>query len=269
MASIRAYVTSASATAPRDAPSTSKPRCGRPPASSFSRPGTAVLPSDSGTCRRATGTHTSASGMFSRKTQRQPGPSTSQPPRNGPTAPPMPPKPDHRPTAFARSSGWKEAWMSAREPGVSSAPPMPCRARAAISTPAFGASPHSSEAEANHMTPRTNTLRRPKRSPSEPPSRISPASVSMYAFTVHCRAARLASRSRPIRGSATLTTVESSMAMLEPSTVVSRIHLPAGEEIRTAGDSCGGTAILRSIRKGPAPWRCRAPTGVRLLDRST
>lgn len=118
-------------------------------------------PSDSGTCRRATGTHTTASGRFSRNTHRHPGPSTSQPPRNGPTAAPMPPNPDHRPTARPRSSRWKEAWMSASEPGVRSAPPTPCNARAAISTPAFGASPHSSEAAANHTTPTTNTLRRP------------------------------------------------------------------------------------------------------------
>ncbi len=124
--------------------------------------------------------------------------------------------------------------MIASEPGVSSAPPMPWRARAATSTPAFGASPHSSEATANHTTPTTKTLRRPYRSPSEPPSRISPASVSMYALTVHWRAARSASRSRPMRGRATLTTVESSRAMLEPRTVVSRIHLPWGEARRTS-----------------------------------
>ena len=49
----------------------------------------------SGTCRSATGTHTAASGRFSRNTHRQPGPSTSQPPRNGPTAAPTPPSPDH------------------------------------------------------------------------------------------------------------------------------------------------------------------------------
>ncbi|AXE87553.1 hypothetical protein C1703_21365 [Streptomyces sp. Go-475] len=95
-----------------------------------------------------------------------------------------------------------------------------------MSTCAFGAIPHSSEATANHTTPTTNTFRRPNRSPSAPPSRISPASVTMYALTVHCRAARSASRSRPMRGRATLTTVESSSAMLEPRTVVSRIHRP-------------------------------------------
>ena len=48
-----------------------------------------------------------------------------------------------------------------RLPGVSSAPPTPCRARAAISTATFGASPHSSDAIANQMVPTTNILRRP------------------------------------------------------------------------------------------------------------
>lgn len=56
---------------------------------------------------------------------------------------------------------------------------MPWSARAAMSTPAFGAIPHSSDASANHTTPTTNTRRRPNRSPSAPPSRISPARVSM------------------------------------------------------------------------------------------
>lgn len=51
--------------------------------------------------------------------------------------------------------------MIASEPGVSSAPPTPCRTRAAMSTPTFGASPHSSEAAANHTTPMTKIFRRP------------------------------------------------------------------------------------------------------------
>lgn len=98
---------------------------------------------------------------------------------NGPTAAATPPSPDQAPTARARSSGWKTAWISASEPGVSSAPPTPWSARAAISTPASGARPHSSEAAANHTTPITKTRRRPKRSPRAPPSRISDERVSM------------------------------------------------------------------------------------------
>ena len=43
----------------------------------------------------------------------------------------------------------------------------------------FGASPHSAEASANQTVPIRNTFRLPNRSPSEPPSRISPARVSV------------------------------------------------------------------------------------------
>ncbi len=147
-AAISAYVTAPRASAPSAAPAASK----RPRAR-----GSEV----SGTCRTATRTQTAATGRLIRKTQRQPGPSTSQPPTNGPTAAATPPSPDQAPTAAARSSGWKTDWISASEPGVRSAPPTPCRARAAMSTPAPGAIPHSSDARANHTTPMTKTFRRP------------------------------------------------------------------------------------------------------------
>ena len=89
-----------------------------------------------------------------------------------------PPSPDQAPMARPRSSGANDAWIIARLPGVSSAPPTPCRARAAMSSDAVGASPQSSEAMANQTTPMQNIRRRPYRSPSEPPSRISDARVS-------------------------------------------------------------------------------------------
>ena len=100
------------------------------------------------------------------------------PPTNGPIAAAMPPSPDHAPIAGDRSSGAKTPWIMARLPGVSSPPPTPCSTRATISTSAFGASPHSSEASGEPDVPTTNIRRRPYRSPSEPPSRIREASVS-------------------------------------------------------------------------------------------
>jgi len=42
-----------------------------------------------------------------------------------------------------------------------------------------GAMPHSSDAAANHATPMMKRRRRPKRSPSAPPTRISAASVNV------------------------------------------------------------------------------------------
>ena len=118
--------------------------------------------------------------------------------------------------------------MIASDPGVSSAPPMPCTTRAAISTRTFGARPHSSEAAANQVTPIRNTRRRPNRSPSEPPSRISEARLSEYPLTVHCKEAAEAWKSVPMCGSATFTTVMSMNVSAEPSTVASSTHRPAG-----------------------------------------
>ena len=87
--------------------------------------------------------------------------STNQPPRRGPTAAATPPSPDHAPTAAPRPSGSKLAWMIARLPGVSSAAPMPWKARAAINVPAEGAIPHSSDPIANQITPISKIRRRP------------------------------------------------------------------------------------------------------------
>src|SRR6185437_15223736 len=111
----------------------------------------------SGTCRSPTATTATASGRLIRKIQRQPIEPTIQPPRNGPIAPATPPSPDQAPMARGRSSGLNVDWMMASEPGVSSAPPMPCSARAAMSTPMSGATPQISEASANQITPMRNT----------------------------------------------------------------------------------------------------------------
>ncbi len=162
--SMSPYVTPASARAASAAPSTSN------------RP-VVVSSRVSGTCRTAVAITRAAMGRLIRKTQRQPAVSTSQPPSRGPIAPATPPRPDQAPTARGRSSRTKDDWMIAREPGVRSAPPMPCSARARTSVSMLGASPHRAEATANHPTPMTKILRLPYRSPRDPPSRIRPASV--------------------------------------------------------------------------------------------
>ena len=76
-----------------------------------------------------------------------------------------------------------------------------------MSTSMVGAAPHSSEAAANHTVPITKTRRRPYRSPSAPPRRISEANASRYPVSTHCNAPTPASRSSPMCGRATLTTV--------------------------------------------------------------
>ena len=115
----------------------------------------------SGTCRAEMAITTAASGRLMKKISRQDTASISHPPRNGPIAVATPPSPDHAPMAAIRSSSANEACRMARLPGVSSAPPTPCRARAAISTSTVGATPHSSDAAANQTMPMTNTFRRP------------------------------------------------------------------------------------------------------------
>jgi hypothetical protein len=115
----------------------------------------------SGTCRAEMASTAAASGRLMKNTSRQDTAPISHPPRNGPIAVARPPRPDHAPMAAARSSRANEACKMARLPGVSSAPPTPCSARAAISTCTLGATPHSSEASANHAVPIMNILRRP------------------------------------------------------------------------------------------------------------
>ena len=70
------------------------------------------------------------------------------------------------------------AMMMASVAGISSAAPMPWTARLAMSTPPLPASPAASEDSVKTARPTTNSLRRPYRSASLPPTSSSPASVS-------------------------------------------------------------------------------------------
>src|SRR5215472_1411030 len=179
-----------------------------------------------------------------RNTSRHVAASTSQPPRNGPTAVHTPPKPDQAPTARLRSSCAMVDDSTARLEGTSSAPATPCTARARISAVVVGARPHASDARLNPARPRTSTRRRPKRSPSEPPITIRDPSVSRYASTVHCRSDRPAWNSRAIEGRATLTTVPSRKATPEPRTVTRRTHRALGVAYRSWGEAVLTTSLF-------------------------
>ena len=173
---------------------------------------------------------------------------TSKPPTNGPIAPKRPPKPAHAPMAGLRSWGRNVASMMARLAGVSSALPTPCTARARTSTRAFGAAPHTIEATVNHTRPKTKMRRRPYRSPSDPPRRRNADSVSVYAVTVHCRSASPTWKSRPMLGSATLTTLPSRKAMPEPRMVANRTQRPLALVKRRPGESSSADGtIIRSV----------------------
>ncbi len=128
----------------------------------------------------------------------------------------MPLKPDQVPMARPRSPSAKVALISARLPGTSSAAPTPCTARAAINCCTSPDAAQASDARPKIATPMAKTRRRPKRSPNEPPTSSSAARNSAYDSTTHCASNTLACRSRWMAGSATLTTVPSMNAMLEP-----------------------------------------------------
>ena len=90
----------------------------------------------------------------------------------------MPAHAVHNPTARPRASPSNVAAKSAREPGTSIAPAIPCRARAPTNVSSVGAIAQSTEVMANPTRPRTNIRRRPNRSPSEPPTSRNATRVS-------------------------------------------------------------------------------------------
>ena len=96
---------------------------------------------DSGTCTDAIRSpRRPRSGRLMTNTSRHETESMSQPPRKGPNAVAMPPRPDHAPIARPRSPGRNDADTMARLLGTTSAAATPWRQRAAISEPMSGAS---------------------------------------------------------------------------------------------------------------------------------
>ena len=102
------------------------------------------------------------------------------PPSSTPAAPPAPPMAPQMPTARLRAApSVKVVVRIESEAGAMIAPPSPCTARAAMSTPWLSAMPPASEATANSVSPATNTRRRPSRSAARPPSSRNPAKVTV------------------------------------------------------------------------------------------
>ena len=129
----------------------------------------------SGTRRAATATVRSAGGITVANARRHEPASTNQPPSIGLTAPTSAVAADHVPMAAPRSARGNAPLRSARLFGTRSAPASPCAARAAMSQRASGATLPAIEASARPAAPAWNTRRRPKRSPSAPPARVSAA----------------------------------------------------------------------------------------------
>ena len=121
---------------------------------------------------------TSTIGTLMAKIQRHEAVSTSWPPISGPSTVPIAPQAVQVPTALPRSAGAKFATITASAAGVSSAPATPWSARAATRSSMVGARAQASDVTPKASTPRANTRRSPKMSPSEPPISSSEPSVT-------------------------------------------------------------------------------------------
>src|SRR5207253_5827986 len=180
-------------------------------------------------------------GGLIRKMERQDATETSQPPTSGPITNEIPVHAVQVPIAAPRSSPAKFAVIVASAAGVRSAPETPCRPRATINPAPEVETAQRIDVTPKAVTPSAKMRLPPKRSPSEPPTRMSAPSVSRYASTTHCWRASPPPRSRWIAGRATLTTLPSTKTMLEP-----RMHAIRTSRLR---DDCARCSILADRRR--------------------
>src|ERR687897_1773658 len=152
-------------------------------------------------------------GTLTKNTHSQPGPDVRTPPKSTPTTAPDPPMPAQTPRARLRSAPWNVVVMIDNAAGDRSAAPTPWATRPTISVVSSTARPEAREAMVNTASPMSRTLRRPSTSASRPPSNIRPPNVSTYAVTTQVSPSRPAARSAPMLGSATFTTVTSTISM--------------------------------------------------------
>src|SRR3954451_12825832 len=201
------------------------------------------MSNDSRTANSVTITAPIATGRLRKKIARQDTYSVSAPPTAGPSASASAETPAHVPTARPRAAGGKVFEMIERVPGIMNAAPMPCSARPATSQSCVGARPMRALDPANMITPVRKTRRRPKMSPRRPPVTSSTANVSVYALTVHSRLLRLAPRSRWMLGSATFTTVLSSMIMNSAKHMAASVHHLRLSSLRRIRSGTGGRVL--------------------------
>jgi hypothetical protein len=128
--------------------------------------------------------------------------------------------------------------MMERTCGSISAADAPCAALASTSNSAVGAIPHTSDVIVNAVSPAMKSLRRPKASPSRPPTTSSRAYMMPYEATTSSRVAVEEWKLASIVGSATLTMKKSISGSAAPRSTVTR---PAGA---SPGLSASGAARL-------------------------
>src|SRR3984885_10618186 len=150
-------------------------------------------------------------GRLRGKIQRQESPSTSRPPITGPSAGATSVGTISSRFALIRSAGGYARNIIAIPTGISSPPPAPCTARNTTSSGSDVATPHSADAAVNSPMAASTTLRAPNRSPTQPDTGITTASVTRYAVTTPLTDATGTAKYLLSVGSATLTTVASMM----------------------------------------------------------
>src|SRR5919109_334221 len=164
-----------------------------------------------------------ATGRFTQKTQRQSAYSVNSPPTSGPSDSASIDTPAYTPIAFPRSSGGKVLITIAPVGGIISAAPAPWTARARRMASSSSARPQAADASAKSEIPTISTATLLNMSASRPPTATSAASASRYALTTHCSSVCVRSSSRWIDGSATLTTVASSIIIASVPVIAARI----------------------------------------------
>ena len=179
---------------------------------------------DSSMKRKLATIATIPTGTLTKKIQFQLTCSVMRPPTSGPMASASAETPAQMPIAVPRSFGGNVAAMIESVAGFISAAPAPWSTRAAISSWLEPASPHHSDAAVKTTMPITKMSRRPYASATFPPISMSAANVSAYPVTIHCSSDRSAPRSCWIAGSATFTTVLSSMIMKRPNETAASVN---------------------------------------------
>ncbi len=121
---------------------------------------------------------TTINGTLIQKTKRHDRVSVRNPPAAGPAMVEIPLQAVQVPIARPLASPWKVAVTIASDPGTSRAPANPWIPRNAIRTPVLGASAQRIEVTPKPARPIEKIFRRPKWSPSEPPTSIIETSAS-------------------------------------------------------------------------------------------
>ena len=136
-------------------------------------PSSAPEPRLSATLRQVTKQASAAIGRLANRIQRQLSASVNRPPSSGPAALPKPAEPMISPPASAARSSGRISYVIPSTAGHIIAPPMPIRARQAISQSSSCAAPPSTEKAAKIAAPMKKMRRRPSMSASRPPVTIS------------------------------------------------------------------------------------------------